>query len=99
MFAQSDLNMRQWRWLERMKDYELKVHYHHGKANVVTDALSHKHRCNHLTIQHRSPCCDPEELSLRVVPRGRLNNISLITTIKEGVIAVQRTDIGMGHLR
>jgi hypothetical protein len=28
-----------------------------------------------------------------------LNNISLIPTIKEGIIAAQRTDVGMGHLR
>jgi hypothetical protein len=50
LFTQPDLNMRQQRWLELIKDYELKVHYHPGKANVVADALSHKHRCNHFTI-------------------------------------------------
>jgi hypothetical protein len=33
-----------------------------------------------------------------VVPHGRLNNIALIPTIKEDVIAAQRTDVGMGHL-
>jgi hypothetical protein len=42
--------MRQRRWLELIKDYELEVHYHLGKANVVADALSRKHRCNHLTV-------------------------------------------------
>jgi hypothetical protein len=40
IFTQADLNMRQRRWLELIKDYELEVHYHPGKANVVTDALS-----------------------------------------------------------
>jgi hypothetical protein len=79
-------------------DYELEVHYHSGKANVVADALSRKHRCNHLTVQSRSTCCDPKEPSLRVVPHGRLNNIALILTIKEDIIAAQRTDVGMGHL-
>ena len=34
--------MRQWRWLELIKDYNLEVHYHLGKANVVADALSRK---------------------------------------------------------
>jgi hypothetical protein len=34
-----------------------------------------------------------------VVPHGRLNNIALIPTIKEDIIATQRTDVGMGHLR
>jgi hypothetical protein len=34
--------MRQRRWLELIKDYDLEVDYHPGKANVVADALSHK---------------------------------------------------------
>jgi hypothetical protein len=98
LFTQSDLNMRQRRWLELIKDYELKVHYHPRKVNVMADALSRKHRCNHLTDQPLSSYCDSEEPSLRVVPHGRLNNIALILTINEDVITIQRTDIGMGHL-
>ena len=42
IFTQSELNMRQRRWLELIKDYNLEVHYHPGKANVVADALSRK---------------------------------------------------------
>ena len=38
--------MRQRRWLELIKDYNLEVHYHPGKANVVADALSRKSHCN-----------------------------------------------------
>ena len=34
--------MRQRRWLELIKDYELDIAYHPGKANVVADALSRK---------------------------------------------------------
>jgi hypothetical protein len=64
LFTQPDLNMRQRRWLELIKDYELEVHYHPGKANVVADVLSRKHRCNHLTVQSHSSCCDSEEPSL-----------------------------------
>jgi hypothetical protein len=56
--------MRQQRWLELIKDYELEVDYHPGKANVVADALSRKHWCNHLTVQSHSTYCDPEEPSL-----------------------------------
>jgi hypothetical protein len=89
--------MRQRRWLELIKDYELEIHYHPGEANVVVDALSRKHRCNRITVQPHPSCCDPEEPSLRVVPHGRLNNIALIPTIKEDIIAAQRTDVGMGH--
>jgi hypothetical protein len=46
IFTQSELNMRQWRWLELIKDYELEIHYHPGKANVVADALSRKSQVN-----------------------------------------------------
>ena len=48
IFTQPKLNMRQRRWLELIKDYNLEVHYHLGKANVVADALSRKSHCNSL---------------------------------------------------
>ena len=34
--------MRQRRWLELLKDYDLEIVYHPRKANVVADALSRK---------------------------------------------------------
>ncbi|WMV18624.1 hypothetical protein MTR67_012009, partial [Solanum verrucosum] len=37
---QKDLNLRQRRWLELLKDYDIDILYHPGKANVVADALS-----------------------------------------------------------
>jgi hypothetical protein len=43
LFTQPNLNMRQQRWLELIKDYELELHYHPRKANVVANTLSHKH--------------------------------------------------------
>jgi hypothetical protein len=42
IFTQAELNMQQRRWLELIKDYNLNIHYHPGKANVVEDALSRK---------------------------------------------------------
>ena len=40
VFAQRDLNLRQRRWVEYMKDYDFELAYHPGKANVVVDALN-----------------------------------------------------------
>jgi hypothetical protein len=40
LFTQPDLNMRQRIWLELIKDYELKIHYHHGMVNMVANALA-----------------------------------------------------------
>ena len=40
LFTQNELNLRQRRWLEFLKDYDMSVHYHLGKENVVEDALS-----------------------------------------------------------
>ena len=42
IFTQRDLNMRQHRWMEYLEDYDFTLHYHHGKENVVVDALNLK---------------------------------------------------------
>lgn len=39
MFSQ-DLNLRQRKWLELLKDYDVSVLYHLGKANIIANALS-----------------------------------------------------------
>ena len=41
-FFTQELNMRHWRWLELVKDYDCSINYYPGKANVVANALSRK---------------------------------------------------------
>jgi len=42
LFSQKELNMRQRRWIEFLKDYDFELSYHPDKANVVVNALSRK---------------------------------------------------------
>ena len=48
IFTWKELNLRQSRWLELIKDYDMRLNYHPGKANVVEDALSRKSYINTL---------------------------------------------------
>ena len=69
IFTQTDLNMRQHRWLELIKDYDLEVHYHPGKANVVADALSRKSYTKEVQVAAMSSelCAEFEQLNLGFV--------------------------------
>nr|GFC12292.1 putative reverse transcriptase domain-containing protein [Tanacetum cinerariifolium] len=44
IIVQKELNIRQWRWLELLSDYDCNIHYHLGKENVVVETLSRKER-------------------------------------------------------
>ncbi|KAL4367743.1 hypothetical protein GQ457_05G022050 [Hibiscus cannabinus] len=50
LLTQKDLNLRQRRWMELLKDYDLVIDYHPRKANVVADALSQKPNSASLAI-------------------------------------------------
>jgi hypothetical protein len=87
--------MRHRRWLELIKDYELEVHYHPGKANVIADALSRKAHCNYLSTVRMTG----EESSTRVLPDLSLFNITLMPTLRDEIIAAQKNDEGMSHIK
>jgi hypothetical protein len=78
-----------------IKDYELEVHYHPGKANVVADALSHKAHYNYLPVVRLTE----EESSTRVLSNLSLFNIILAPTLRAKIIAAQKDDEGMGHIK
>jgi hypothetical protein len=95
IFTQPDLNMRQRRWLELTKEYELEVYYHPREANVVADALSRKAHCSYLSVLHLYG----EESSTRVLPNLSLFNIILAPTLRDEIIAAQKSDESMGISR
>ncbi|KAI3758431.1 hypothetical protein L6452_05993 [Arctium lappa] len=50
LFDQKELNMGQQIWMELLTDYDCKIEYHPGKANVVADALTRKERSENLML-------------------------------------------------
>jgi hypothetical protein len=68
------LNLRQRRWLELIKDYDLGINYHPGKANVVADALSCKKYCNAIFARRIRPelCREIKYLNLTIVNDARV---------------------------
>jgi hypothetical protein len=100
IFTQSELNMRQRRWLELIKDYELDIHYHPGMANVVADALSRKASCHCLTVILFDTilCQEMESLNLGIVQQGTLAHLKLESVLLQRIIDAQRTDKGMKYI-
>jgi hypothetical protein len=69
IFTQSNLNLRQRRWLELIKDYVLETNYHPRKANVVADALSQRSYVSQLMVDSMpfELCEEFDKLNLRIV--------------------------------
>ena len=74
-----------------IKDYNLQVHYHPGKANVVADALSRK--AHYHSVQMEDPL-----LSHLMHPLV-LNQITLESSLRNRVIELQQTDLGIYHIK
>nr|CAB3505014.1 unnamed protein product [Digitaria exilis] len=101
VFTQAHLNMRQRRWLELAKDYDLSVHYHPGKANVVADALSRKARCHCLSVESYADtlCHEMAKLNLEIVPHGYFNHIAVEPTLHDQIVIAQLNDASIKILR
>ncbi|WVZ58809.1 LOW QUALITY PROTEIN: hypothetical protein U9M48_009038 [Paspalum notatum var. saurae] len=101
ILTQPELNMRQRRWLELIKDYDLEIHYHPSKANVVADALSRRAHCNVIEARPtvRVLCCEIDEIELPTEQLAELYNLIIEPTIKEQIITAQKQDKGMAFIR
>jgi hypothetical protein len=76
--------------LELIKDYDLEVHYHPGKANVVADALSRKH-CNYMTLEpyNEALCEEVRKLNLELVEHGNLYTVSIESPLHKRIALAQ----------
>jgi hypothetical protein len=101
MFTQADLNMQQQRWLELIKDYDLEVHYHPGKANVVADSFNRKAHCNYLIVEsyNGTLCEELRKLALEIIRQGELNSISIKATLYDKIIVAQPSDEGVKAIK
>jgi hypothetical protein len=101
IFTQSELNMRQRRWLELIKDYDIEIYYHPGKANVVADALSRKAFCHCLTVGLPDTTLfqEMERLNQGIVQQGALMHLKLESVIQQRITDAQKVDKGMKHIQ
>ncbi|KAA0054800.1 reverse transcriptase [Cucumis melo var. makuwa] len=95
-FTQKELNMRQRRWLELVKDYDCEILYHPGKANVVADALSRKVAHSAALITKQTPLLrdfERAEIAVSVSEvTSQLAQLSVQPTLRQKIIASQLND-------
>jgi hypothetical protein len=90
IFAQSNLNLRQRRWLELIKDYDLGINYHPVKANVVADAFSRRSHVSQLVVNSMpfELCEEFDKLNLRIIVNTEAKEMdvgsSLLQEIRRG---------------
>jgi hypothetical protein len=101
IFTLSELNMRQRRWLEFIKDYELEIHYHPGKANMVADALSRKSQVNMLAAHSMSfeLAKEFDRLSLGFLNNTQGVTIELEPTLEQDIRKGQKDDEKINEIR
>ncbi|KAA0063393.1 pol protein [Cucumis melo var. makuwa] len=95
-FTQKELNMRQRRWLELVKDYDCEILYHQGKANVVVNALSRKLSHSAALITRQAPLHRDLERAEIAVSVGavtmQLAQLTVQPTLRQRIIDAQSND-------
>ena len=89
-FTQKELNMRQRRWLELVKDYDCEIRYHPGRANVVADALSRRVALSSLSVQSELQSEVIRE-QIEIVSAG-FSRLQIVSTLSDEIREAQRSD-------
>jgi hypothetical protein len=101
IFTQPYLNLRQQRWLELIKDYDLGINYHAGKANVVVDALSRRSHVNMLATRELLPefCKVFEKLNLGWVSNTEVITMEVDSTLEQNIRKGQLEDAKIQEIK
>ncbi|KAJ8753514.1 hypothetical protein K2173_022755 [Erythroxylum novogranatense] len=100
--SQKELNLRQRRWIELLKDYDLLIEYHLGKANVVADALSRKSSIVHVRSVYLPLLEEMAKLKISLKqeePDCLLANFLVRPILREKVRELQAQDADLSKLR
>jgi hypothetical protein len=101
IFTQPDLNLRQRRWLELIKDYDLGINYHSGKVNMVVDALSHRTYMNGLVMETMPFDLfeEMDKLNLRLTINNGLVTMEVDSTLSQDIHKGQKKDKKLQEIR
>jgi len=88
IFTQKKINLRQRRWFELLKDYDLQIQYHPGKANIVADALSRKtqHGLNAIMYTQPEISRDLETMGIELVQPGCTTRLLTALEVQPSII-------------
>ena len=103
IFTQQDLNMRQYRWMEILDDYDFTLHYHPGKANVVANELKRKSRGALASIASREwwmlETMGQFRLQYNEHAQGTLGSLVATLSLLSRVIVPQEQDVEIVSIR
>jgi hypothetical protein len=94
IFTQPDLNLRQRRWLNLIKDYDLGINYHPIKENVVVDTFNRRSHVSQLVVENMlfELCEEFDKLNLRIVANTEVMEMEVDSTLLQDIQKCQLED-------
>jgi hypothetical protein len=101
IFMQPDLNLRQRRWLDLIKDYDLGLNYHPRKENVVVDAFSRRSHVSQLVVENMlfELCEEFDKLNLRIVANTEVMEMEVDSTLLQDIQKGQLEDMKIREIK